>query len=57
MVIPGNIGYLNQFFSVQIFTENAAPTWLRAERAQRQSRIAPAARTRPPRLDELLATR
>ena len=26
MVIPGNIGYLNQFFSVQIFTENAAPT-------------------------------
>ncbi|HEU5123392.1 MAG TPA: carboxypeptidase regulatory-like domain-containing protein [Verrucomicrobiae bacterium] len=25
MVIPGNIGYLNQFFSVQIFTENAAP--------------------------------
>ena len=26
MVIPGNIGYLNQFFSVQIFTENAAPS-------------------------------
>ncbi|PYK96334.1 MAG: hypothetical protein DME19_20025, partial [Verrucomicrobia bacterium] len=25
MIIPGNIGYLNQFFSVQIFTENAAP--------------------------------
>ncbi|MBL9167133.1 MAG: carboxypeptidase regulatory-like domain-containing protein [Verrucomicrobiales bacterium] len=25
MVIPGNIGYLHQFFSVQIFTENAAP--------------------------------
>ncbi|HYG24635.1 MAG TPA: Ig-like domain-containing protein [Verrucomicrobiae bacterium] len=25
MVIPGNIGYLNQFFSVQIFTENGAP--------------------------------
>lgn len=25
MVIPGNIGYLNQFFSVQVFTENAAP--------------------------------
>ena len=25
MVIPGNIGYLNQFFSVQIYTENAAP--------------------------------
>jgi hypothetical protein len=25
MVIPGNIGYLNQFFSVQIFTENASP--------------------------------
>ena len=25
LVIPGNIGYLNQFFSVQIFTENAAP--------------------------------
>jgi len=25
MVIPGNIGFLNQFFSVQIFTENAAP--------------------------------
>ena len=25
MVIPGNIGYLNQFFSVMIFTENAAP--------------------------------
>ena len=23
LVIPGNIGYLNQFFSVQIFTENA----------------------------------
>jgi hypothetical protein len=26
MVIPGNIGYLNQFFSVQIFTENASPS-------------------------------
>ncbi|MBK8001598.1 MAG: carboxypeptidase regulatory-like domain-containing protein [Verrucomicrobia bacterium] len=26
MVIPGNIGFLNQFFSVMIFTENAAPT-------------------------------
>jgi len=26
LVIPGNIGFLNQFFSVQIFTENAAPT-------------------------------
>ncbi|MCW5558717.1 MAG: hypothetical protein KIT22_12930, partial [Verrucomicrobiae bacterium] len=26
MVIPGNIGFLNQFFSVQIFTENAAPS-------------------------------
>lgn len=25
MVVPGNIGFLNQFFSVQIFTENAAP--------------------------------
>ncbi len=25
MVIPGNIGFLNQFFSVLIFTENAAP--------------------------------
>ncbi|HLH54849.1 MAG TPA: carboxypeptidase regulatory-like domain-containing protein, partial [Verrucomicrobiae bacterium] len=25
MVIPGNIGYLHQFFSVQIFTENGAP--------------------------------
>ena len=25
MVIPGNIGFLSQFFSVQIFTENAAP--------------------------------
>ncbi len=25
MVIPGNIGFLNQFFSVMIFTENAAP--------------------------------
>jgi hypothetical protein len=25
MVIPGNIGFLNQFFSVQIFTENGAP--------------------------------
>jgi Bacterial Ig-like domain/Carboxypeptidase regulatory-like domain len=25
MVIPGNVGYLNQFFSVQIYTENAAP--------------------------------
>lgn len=25
MIIPGNIGYLNQFFSVQIFTENASP--------------------------------
>jgi hypothetical protein len=26
MVIPGNIGYLNEFFSVQIFTENGAPS-------------------------------
>ncbi len=26
MVIPGSIGYLHQFFSVQIFTENGAPT-------------------------------
>jgi Tol biopolymer transport system component/protocatechuate 3,4-dioxygenase beta subunit len=26
LLIPGNIGYLNQFFSVQIFTENAAPS-------------------------------
>ncbi|HYG34248.1 MAG TPA: hypothetical protein VEC99_05665, partial [Clostridia bacterium] len=25
MVIPGNIGFLNQFFSVQIFTENGSP--------------------------------
>lgn len=25
VVIPGNIGFLNQFFSAQIFTENAAP--------------------------------
>ncbi len=25
VVIPGNIGFLNQFFSVQIFTDNAAP--------------------------------
>lgn len=25
MVIPGNIGYLHQFFSVNIFTENGAP--------------------------------
>ena len=25
MIIPGNIGFLNQFFSVQIFTENGAP--------------------------------
>jgi hypothetical protein len=25
LVIPGNIGFLNQFFSVQVFTENAAP--------------------------------
>ncbi len=25
MVIPGNVGFLNQFFSVQIFTENGAP--------------------------------
>ena len=26
MVIPGDIGFLNQFFSVQLFTENAAPS-------------------------------
>ncbi|MGH7869497.1 MAG: hypothetical protein ACREP9_18155, partial [Candidatus Dormibacteraceae bacterium] len=26
MVIPGNIGYLHQFFGVKIFTENGAPT-------------------------------
>jgi hypothetical protein len=26
MVIPGSIGFLNQFFSVMIFTENGAPT-------------------------------
>lgn len=25
MVIPGNIGFLNQFFSVQLFTENGSP--------------------------------
>lgn len=25
LVIPGNVGFLNQFFSVQLFTENAAP--------------------------------
>lgn len=25
LVVPGNVGFLNQFFSVQIFTENAAP--------------------------------
>lgn len=25
MVIPGNVGFLNQFFSVQLFTENGAP--------------------------------
>lgn len=25
LVIPGNIGYLNQFFSVQLYTENVAP--------------------------------
>ncbi len=26
MVIPGDIGFLHQFFSVQLFTENAAPS-------------------------------
>ena len=26
MVIPGNIGFLNQFFSVQIFTQNGSPS-------------------------------
>lgn len=26
LVIPGNVAFLNQFFSVQLFTENAAPT-------------------------------
>lgn len=26
VVIPGSVGFLNQFFSVQIFTANAAPT-------------------------------
>lgn len=26
LVIPGNIAFLNQFFSVQLFTENAAPS-------------------------------
>ncbi len=26
LVIPGNIGFLNQFFSVMIYTENAAPS-------------------------------
>ncbi len=26
LAIPGNIGFLNQFFSVQLFTENAAPS-------------------------------
>jgi hypothetical protein len=26
MVIPGNVGFLNQFFSVQLFTENGAPS-------------------------------
>ncbi|MGO9201638.1 MAG: LamG-like jellyroll fold domain-containing protein [Limisphaerales bacterium] len=26
MIIPGNIGFLHQFFSVQVFTENGAPT-------------------------------
>lgn len=25
LVIPGHIGYLNQFFSVQLYTENASP--------------------------------
>lgn len=25
LVIPGNVAFLNQFFSVQLFTENAAP--------------------------------
>jgi hypothetical protein len=25
LVIPGNVGFLNQFFSVQVFTENGAP--------------------------------
>jgi hypothetical protein len=25
LVIPGNVGFLHQFFSVQLFTENAAP--------------------------------
>lgn len=25
VVIPGNVGFLNQFFSVQVFTANAAP--------------------------------
>ncbi|MBN9691450.1 MAG: carboxypeptidase regulatory-like domain-containing protein [Verrucomicrobia bacterium] len=26
LVIPGNVGFLNQFFSVQLYTENAAPS-------------------------------
>jgi hypothetical protein len=26
LVIPGNIGFLNQFFSVQVFTANASPS-------------------------------
>ena len=35
LVIPGNVGYLKQFFSAQLFVANGAPGRLRPRRARR----------------------
>jgi hypothetical protein len=51
VVIPGNIGFLNQFFSVQIFTENAAPGGSGLSAFNIQARMA-----LPPGPDRLVST-
>jgi hypothetical protein len=51
MVIPGNIGYLHQFFSVQIFTENAAPANSGLSAFDIQARL-----SLPPGADRLVST-
>lgn len=51
MVIPGNIGFLNQFFSVQIFTENGAPIGSGLSVSNIQAQL-----TLPPGPDRLAST-
>ena len=47
LVIPGNVGYLKQFFSAQLFVANGAPDRIGAHRPRRDGHDRPAARRGP----------